>query len=458
MFQKLDRFRWPENAILIDRSNGHAVTSTTYVAPFPNGSINYSRSLYLIFAELDTSGRRSDTRGRIGRFTHEEMSVKLKLAALLIGAALASGCNSDSQPPADSDLAPQNSAGPTVSKSHDSGDEVIADVNGREITLHELQGPLMEAYGLNVLLQLVELDLVEQAAAHQSVTVSDQDVEDETVRTLIEFRAASHQDELASSDTQPSTEPTPSDDTLSPVEEKRQLTLLLTGQRLTEAEFKLAMRRNALLRKMLAPQVEADMTEEHLRDRFNAIYGEKARVRFIRLTDMLAVAKVEQELKAGHSFEEETRLHAYDSIGRSSSGELEPFSRKDLSYPPEFKMVAFALKPGQVSDPLQIKDSIYLVQLIGLIAPRHANFEDYRDSVRKDFYEQEMRAGVRQYLQSLGTLARQTLEIRDPVLMQQWQVHLRDAGELKQQLQQDQAAATTQQAADAPEPATAPAN
>jgi parvulin-like peptidyl-prolyl isomerase len=391
---------------------------------------------------LDTPSRRSDTRGR---FTHEETFVKLKLVALLIGAALLSGCGSASQSPADADLAQQNSAGPTASKSQDSGDQVIATVNGRDITLHDLQGPLMEGYGLNVLLQLVELDLVEQAAEHQNVTISDQDVEDETVRTLIEFREASHQDEAAA-DTQPSTEPSPSDDTLTPVERQRQLTLLLTGQRLTEAEFKLAMRRNAILRKMLAPQVEADMTEAHLRDRFNAMYGEKARVRFIRMPDMLAVAKVEQELKAGHTFEEEVHLHAYDSIGRSTSGELEPFSRKDLSYPPEFKMVAFGLKPGQVSDPLQIKDSIYLVQLIDLIPPRHANFDDYKDSVRRDYYEQEMRGDIRQYLQSLGALARQTLEIRDPVLMQQWQVHLRDAGELKQQLQQDQTAATSQPA------------
>jgi parvulin-like peptidyl-prolyl isomerase len=373
------------------------------------------------------------------------------LAALLMGAALLSGCDSSNQPPpVTAETTTANPTGPTVVKAADSGDEVVATVNGQDISLRQLQGPLLEGYGLDVLLRLVELDLVEQAAGHHNVTISDADLENETTRTLIEFRNASHQDEAASADTQPSTEP--ADQTLTPVERQRQLSLLLTSQRITEAEFKLLMRRNAYLRKLMAPQVEADMTEEHLRDRFNAIYGEKARVRFIRLPDMLAVSNVERELKAGHSFEEEVRLHAYDSIGRSSSGELAPFSRKDLNYPPEFKMVAFALKPGQVSDPLQIKDSIYLVQLIELTPPRHAKFEDYRDSVRRDFYEQEMQADMRQYLESLGGLARQTLTIRNPVLLEQWETHLRSADELRQQmLRQDESTASTQ-------PATAPAN
>jgi PBP1b-binding outer membrane lipoprotein LpoB len=310
--------------------------------------------------------------------------VKRQWAAIFLAAIFLSGCDSTTQPPADSAQSIPAPAAPAPG----SPDEVLATVRGIDITRRELDEPLVEAYGLNMLLELVQLDLAEQEAQRAQITITQQDVDDETNRTLLAFRAASNQDQLAAADTQP-TATQASDTTLSPLEVERQLTLLLTGQHLTRTDFYIAMRRNAYLRKLVAPRALADLTEEHIHDRFNAIYGEKALVRFIRCPDMQSVANVDRELKAGQTFEEEVSRHAYDSIGRPSSGMLPPFSRKDLNYPPEFKMVAFDLKPGQVSDPFQYKDSIYLVQLIELIPPQHARYEDYRDSVRQDLYEQE---------------------------------------------------------------------
>jgi hypothetical protein len=103
-----------------------------------------------------------------------------------------------------------------------------------------------------------------------------------------------------------------------------------------------------------------------------------------------------------------------------------------------------------VSDPVQIKDAIYLVQLIDLMAPEHANFDDYKDWVKQDLFEQLVQTEIRDTLQAMADTARQTLEIRNPVLRQQWEVNLRNADELRAKLQQDAAAATTL-------PATAPA-
>jgi foldase protein PrsA len=371
---------------------------------------------------------------------------------MLIVAAVLSGCDSTNQPSGDS--AQSTLPPPPTTLPAGSPDEVVATVGGIEITRRQLDEPLVEAYGLNMLLEVVQLDMAQTAAERANITVTQQDVDDETNRTLTAFKAASNQDQFGSAaETQPA-DTQPSDEALSPLELDRQLALLLTGQHLTKTDFYIAMRRNAYLRKLVAPQAEADLTDEHLHDRFNALYGEKALVRFIRFPDMGAVANVVRELKAGRTFDEEVTRHAYDSIGRPSSGELPPFSRKDIDYPPEFKMVAFSLKPEQVSDPFQYKDSIYLVQLVELIAPRHATFEQYKDSVRRDLYEQDVQSGIKQYLQNMGAVARQSIEFKDPVLREQWDITLRNPDELRDQLN---AAATQPAASPAAPPATEPA-
>jgi len=328
--------------------------------------------------------------------------------------------------------------------------EVVATIRGQDITEKELEEPLIEAYGLNMLLELVQLDLAKQEAERQSMTVSPADVDNEIDLTLREFRRAAAE---AGATTEPTTEPT---GPLSTTERDQLLTLLVSSQRITRPEFNIAMERNAYLRKLVAPQAEAQLTDDNLRERFNAVYGEKARVRYIRLPDMMAVAKVEDDLRAGHTFEEEMSLHAYDSIGRASTGVPPPFTRKDSEYPVEFREVVFGLKPGQISDPVQIKDSIYLVQLIEFIPPQYAKFEDVKDWLRQDLYEREVQALLKQYLESLKQVALTTLEIKNPVLLQQWDANLKSAEDLRQQLRREQAASTTTRPAD--EETTEPTN
>jgi parvulin-like peptidyl-prolyl isomerase len=371
--------------------------------------------------------------------------VKRALAAMVVAAAMMSGCASQAPPPPLDSGASASSGGPVNPPPpvvEEAPVEVIATVRGQNITEKELEAPLIEAYGLNMLLELVQLDLAKQEADRQSITVSPQDVENEVDLTLSEFQRATNE---ASATTEPTTQPS---GPLSATEREKLLALLLSGQRITRPEFDIAMERNAYLRKLVAPQATADLTDENLHERFNAVYGEKARVRFIRLPDMMSVARVEDDLKAGQTFEEEMSLHAYDSVGRASTGVPPPFTRKDAEYPLEFREVVFNLKPGQVSDPVQIKDAIYLVQLIEFIPPRYVKFEDVKDWLKQDLYEREVQARLKQYLESLAQVARETMEIRNPVLKQQWDANLKNAEDLRQQLQREQAASTTTRPAD----------
>lgn len=400
-------------------------------------------------------------------FLAEELFVKRRLAAVFLAAGLF-GCSSDTQPPAaeTADRAPlvpgadvptttppaqvaaQRKQPPSAAVSAPvPSDEVVATVRGDPIMLKQIEGPLLEAYGMNILLAEVQLDLAQQDAQRAGITVTDQDVADETTKTLIAFKKATDQ---AGASTEPSTQP--SDDTLEAAERDQLLNTLLTSQHLSRVEFDLVMRCNANLRKLVTPQARAILTDDNIHEHFNALYGEKARVRYIRLPDMLAVSKVEEDLKAGRTFEDEMKLHAYDAIGWPTMGEPLPFTRKDINYPTEFKEVSFSLKPGEVSDPVQIKDSIFLVQLVELIPPQYANFDEYKDWVRQDLYDSAVQADMKQYLQNLGQIALKTMEIKDPILRRQWDQRLQNADNLREQLQKESQTGTTRPDSSDPTP------
>src|SRR5206468_619284 len=61
---------------------------------------------------------------------------------------------------------------------------VIARVNGRPIPLSQIEQPLLEGYGLNILLNTVQLDLAKQEALRANVTVSADDIKTEREHTL----------------------------------------------------------------------------------------------------------------------------------------------------------------------------------------------------------------------------------------------------------------------------------
>jgi foldase protein PrsA len=370
------------------------------------------------------------------------------MAALMFLAAMMSGCGEDQPPPPTTAVESNSTVAPPVTQPV-AADRIVATVRGHEVTLSELQAPLIEAYGLTLLRELVQVDLAQQDADQQGIKISDQDVVDETTKTLIDYRNASGS--KTGSTTEPSSDA--ADEKLSPQERDQLLNVLMTAQHLTPTEFQLFMKRNAIVRKLVSAKAQLGLTDENIHERFNAIYGEKAHVRIIRLPSLKAVAVVENALHNGHTFEEEVGLHAYDPTGQVSAGELLPFTRKDVNFKPELRMAAFDLKPGQVSDPLQIDDGYCLIQMIELIPPQHAKFEDYQDAVKKDLYEHLVQEGIKQYLKDLGVVAQESIEIKDPVLSKQWEQTLknyRDADELRAALRKQQEAATSRPDAGAP--------
>jgi len=338
-----------------------------------------------------------------------------------------------------------------------SADEVIATVQGNVITRKDLDSVLIEGYGLNALMALVQLEMVEQEAARQHVVVTPNDVANERAITMDNLRRATEQME---SNGQPSTQP----ENLSPEQEEQLLDQLLAQQHVSRAEFGVILHVNANLRKIAEPKVNANLTEEAIHRQFNAMYGEKVIVHRIVCNNMSEVAEVRRDLVAGKSFEDVARLRSVDRRTAALGGEMAPFTLFDNWVPPEFKQVVFNMKVGEVSDAVQIGTLIYIAKLVEIIPPAHARYEDYRDVVKKELYDNLVQAAMKDMRDELANQALASLRIRNPVLAKQWADRLdnkngqiRDENRIRQELDKQHAPAQKGPITPATSPATRPA-
>ncbi len=344
--------------------------------------------------------------------------MKLKLTACFIGLLALQSCSSPPPPPrAELIEPPDNPAltggNPDPAQQSKAEDRVLANIGGQNITLGEVLPPLMASNGLDVFLLVAQRDLAAREAAEQHIIVTPQDIIAERNLTMIELKENARQMD-------PNGRPTTRDsDDVTPEEAQQLLARVLSEGHLTEAEFDLSLEINAYLRKIVTPAVNAKITEDGVRTKFNSEYGEKAITRYIVLNDMNGVRDAEADLAKGMAFEDVVRKDSVDPVSAPTGGEAPPFSRVD-NVAQKYKDVTFALNVGEISGPTQIDNHIYLIKLVGLIPPQHAKFEDYEDSVRHDLVIEATTAAINAERRKLGQDALNSIVISDPVLRQQW--------------------------------------
>jgi foldase protein PrsA len=357
------------------------------------------------------------------------------------------GCRSDESgnPAAFSTAVPAPPPAPAAGR-----DRVLATINGDSITLGQLEPALMQAYGLGILLDFVQRDLAQQQAAALGLVVTPQDIANERALTLLMLKREAHG--LRELDT-PSTQP--ANDDLTPAEASQLLEQMLNQAHLTRTEFDLIIEINAYLRKIVAPEVQKSITDEAVRQHFNGLYGERMLIHFIVVKNMNDVDLVRRDLAAGKSFEDVARARSLDQRTAASGGEWPPFTLQDNSVPDLIKQTAFYLKKGDVSDPLQYKGMIYIIKLVDRIPPAHAKYEDYRDAVRQDLYEQMVQAAMAIKRKQLWDMA-QSMEVKDPELNRQWQAALARRNGSIQDMQDIRREMDQQHEEPATQPTTAP--
>jgi parvulin-like peptidyl-prolyl isomerase len=381
------------------------------------------------------------------------------VAVWLIAAAVLPGCKSGQTAPAPTAPAPTSPrpapaepranaapppaavavapASPTTTRA---ADEVVARVGDQVVTLDELQGPLIQAYGLNILLNLVQLEMTAQEAAGKGISISDADVTAEREATL---RKMFPDAEVA--------------------DYPQLFEQFLAQQRISPAEFDIVIRTNALLRAIARPMVDDKITDEHLEEAYRTLYGEKAKVRHIQMANMQEIQEAKRRVDGGEPFEKVAREMSRNERTRAVGGELPAFTRATTSVPQSLRDAAFSLKVGEVSDAVLADDAYHLLKLDAVVEPKAVKFEDVKESIRQDLRERAEDATIRDLRNSLGQKALASMVIEDPELRRQFderrqrqEAEVRGRKAVMEQIDRERRQLAEEQMRAATQPATAP--
>jgi parvulin-like peptidyl-prolyl isomerase len=333
----------------------------------------------------------------------------------------------------------------------------VAQIAGVNVSMEELQRPLIEGYGLNVLLNLVQLDLAKQGAGRAGVTVSPADIAHEREDTLMHVFEKSNEKLTDKMNALRAKGDTAGADKIAEQikhDNEAAFDQYMQQQHLSRAEWEIVTETNAYLRKIAEPMLIGKISEDNLHAAFNALYGETVECRHIQCSNMQEIQEVKKRLDGGDPFAMVAQDLSRNAKTARAGGKLPAFSRDAQGLPQEFKDAAFSLKEGQVSEVVLAEGAFHLILLEKRNPPKVVKFEDVKDAIRADLQDRAVQATV---LQLRGQLAEQIrnggLVINDPVLKKQWQdrqdqakAKIKDQTAMRKQWEAERERAATQPA------------
>ncbi len=270
-------------------------------------------------------------------------------------------------------------------------------VNGRPIPRRHVVDLLLRGHGPAVLEQLIGLEAALAAAAENGIGVTDADVESETERSLRNL-------------SNPLSSVTDGDVDRETAE--RVLDRVLAQRNISREVFRIVMRRNALLRRIVQSQLH--VTDQQLRDEYERAYGERVQVRHIQLATPAEAARVQARLAAGGDFVELARLHSANQITAQRGGLLNSFSRREDQLASHFRDIAFALEPGRVSDAVRLGEWYHLIKLERRLPATYPEFASVRAVLEARLRERLSDSAMLELYEKLFRESR--IEVFDPIL------------------------------------------
>jgi len=283
----------------------------------------------------------------------------------------------------------------------DDGD-ALAIVNGHPIARRQVLDLLLETHGLQIMQQVIVLELAQQETRRRGLEVTEADVQAQFQRALDEIAPGRDAAGVPLTD-----------------DNKRQaLELSLRERCLTMPEFRLAMERNAHLRKLVEQDFRVD--EPTLREEFARTYGEKVEVRRItfKAGETAALHEAVDRLNRGEDFAALAQKLSTDAETASRGGLSEPFTFTDTQIPAAIRDVAFSLKPGEVSTPALVGSVVHILKLERRIPPVDVRFEDVRAAVEARLRERVVRQKMTERITTLFDQAK--IRVLDPQLKREF--------------------------------------
>jgi foldase protein PrsA len=256
------------------------------------------------------------------------------------------------------------------------GDQkTIATVNGQKITKGQLDAKLEQQSGKSALASMVQQDLIFQYAKEHNITASDKEVDDKLNEIKSHFPPG-------------------------------QFDAMLAQQGITMDDARTLVRQNILTTKAVDQnitvtdaQVNDYLKQQHLQ------IGQPAQVqaRHILVKTKPEAEMIEAQLKKGGDFAALAKQYSIDPASKDKGGELGWFGPGQMV--PAFQQAAFALKPNQISAPVQTPFGWHVIQVEGT---KPLTKDEAIDQIKK----QQESLQIQPFMNQLRTSAK--IEIDDP--------------------------------------------
>src|SRR5439155_24371091 len=153
---------------------------------------------------------------------------------------------------------------------------IVAKVGDISVSMDQLEKPLVEAYGLNVLLNVVRLQIAKDQAARSGVKVTPEDIAAERQQTIDRMFKDSNEklvDKLNAAKEKGQTEEADKIAAQIKKDNAQAFDQFLQNQHLTRSEFDLVTETNAYLRKIAEPLLAGKISDDNLQTAFRSLYG-----------------------------------------------------------------------------------------------------------------------------------------------------------------------------------------
>lgn len=289
--------------------------------------------------------------------------------------------------------------------------DAVALVNGRPVSKADVVKVLIDMKGIDVLQQFILLEAVRGESQAKNLRVTRDDIEKEFQDAL---------DRIAR-------DAGVTGDAATQANKMQALQTMLEQKHISMAEYRMAIERNAHLRKLVAPNVE--INEATMRAEWSRTHGERRIVRSIIIptSDERALAEALNQLRNGADFADVARKLSGDPDSRARGGELEPISFDEPGVPAALREQAFMMKPGEVSNPVRCDLVFHILKLERILEPENARFDDVRSEVEKELKSRIIEKKMQDAMRELYEKAK--VVVIDPVLRPRYEELARKAKE-----------------------------
>lgn len=240
-------------------------------------------------------------------------------------------------------------------------DQVVARVNGEEITKDQLYDNLKTQYGKDALDQLISEKIIEAELKKQNITVSDEDTQKELQGMIAQYGG------------------------------QEQFDALLANYGYSIEDFTKNIVTNLKLKKLLQSRItitEADMRAYFEQNKETFGVEEQVKASHILVESEAKAKEVKEKLAAGGDFAELAKEYSIDTGSAPNGGELGLFPRDTMVK--EFEDMAFSLAPGTISEPVKTKYGYHIIKVEEKIEAKPAIYEENAEKIKGTLFEEKL--------------------------------------------------------------------